>query len=126
MHESSSHLNWNEEQAELEQDRVRRELLQFKSALATQNDLLKVAQARITDLENALAHCAAVFRSQAERGRYPNELLPECPEYLGKQGFKWALDLVEKKPWLLLSPNADPLLTKTAAPDCITGHKRIT
>ena len=37
-------------------------------------------------LREALEHCLAVFRSMADRGAYPRELLPDTTEYLGKQG----------------------------------------
>lgn len=50
------------------------------------------------ELREALKHCVLVFKSQADRGLYPLELMPYNPNYLGKQGFQFALDALSKHP----------------------------
>lgn len=44
----------------------------------------------------ALKHCHAVFSSMADRGRYPDELIPTAPHYLGKQGFEFLVNAIAK------------------------------
>lgn len=98
MNHSSTYRGWDEEQAELEEDRLRRENSQLKESFKYATDELSRSKLLNEELQKALTHCINVFRAQAVRGAYPKELLPDCPEYLGKQGFKFALDLLEKKP----------------------------
>jgi len=53
-------------------------------------------------LKEAAEHCEKIFRSMADRGAYPAELLPfstnpltphaNNPHYLGKQGFRFLTD----------------------------------
>lgn len=50
------------------------------------------------ELREALKHCVLVFKSQADRGLYPLELMPDNPNYLGKEGFQFALDALSKHP----------------------------
>jgi hypothetical protein len=53
---------------------------------------------RESKLAEALRHCVKIFKSMADRGAYPQELLPcdsegrESPVFTGKQGFQFALD----------------------------------
>ncbi len=59
------------------------------------NEILKEAK-------EALEHCVAVFRSMADRGHYPEELLHDEQRndgeklFMGKQGFMFANSLVKK------------------------------
>ena len=98
MRESSSFQDWEEEQAEREQDRLVRETKELRTGFARLTEKTGLLEAHNAELKAALAHCIDVFESQAERGAYPKELLPDCSEFLGKPGFKFARDLLEKKP----------------------------
>lgn len=94
MNETSTFRGWEEEQGELEEDRLRRENAQFKQAFECVAKELSRSKLLNEELQKALMHCVNVFRAQAERGAYPKELLPDCTEYLGKAGFKFILDLM--------------------------------
>lgn len=54
-------------------------------------------QEAINNAIAAINHTIAVFRSMAERGDYPIELLPEVngapnPAFMGKQGFHYLVE----------------------------------
>ena len=63
-----------------------------RAALA--NAALSELVQEIRELREALATCVRVFQSQADRGRYPEELLPETDHYIGVQGFGFATCLL--------------------------------
>lgn len=96
MNESSTHLEWYEETEAQEVSRIMRERDSFKSAFETQTNILQAEKARNEQLKHALEHCLKVFRSLADRGDYPRELLPNCPEYLGKQGLRFVIEALNK------------------------------
>lgn len=55
-------------------------------------------KAQNASMKDALEHCLLIFKSQADRGRYPLELMPfgptvneENPHYLGRQGWQFIL-----------------------------------
>lgn len=56
-----------------------------------------------TELAEALQHCLDVFGHMANRGAYPEELLPDEQRYdglklfLGKQGFMFAITPLKKR-----------------------------
>lgn len=64
------------------------------------------AQREITDrlaeenrrLREAGEHCLAVFQSQADRGRYPSELIPESEHFLGRQGWQFLTGALSTNP----------------------------
>lgn len=67
----------------------------------------------------ALDHCLLVFKSMANRGRYPLELLPENNDgpggnvyYLGKQGLKFITDALAGQPTPQPDPEFQPLDTE--------------
>lgn len=94
----------------------------IKSISEGGNDCPPVEEARANgfliaaapELYEALAHCVEVFKSMADRGAYPLELLPDDPSklppddanphFLGKQGFVFAVKALAKARGMVLAP----------------------
>lgn len=49
-------------------------------------------------LREALEHCLKIFKSQADRGRYPEELVYDSPYFLGRRGWQFLTDALEHSP----------------------------